>query len=304
MRKHLLKKASKWRRLAILTKFFRKRRSARWKKFYNPTYKELQMASQPSINHNFSSPVSNLESLLSRRFCSTHPLIPKQYIKRKKFGKKHRRLKIIKIKFKGSSTWWRRARVALLESLNLKFRYQHRLTKFIVNYKNILHNKFVPIFEMRLLNVLIRTRFILDKVTATQFIDSQLIFINGVCCINRDLQIFANDLLQLIVTFKYYIVFRWLLNNMAKIKKRIKRASWKNKHRKRDEHKQWSHRLQKWVLPHKYLNLDIAKYLEVDFFTLSAYVLYDPFLWNDLDHYNILNVRYGIINVYNWKYIT
>ena len=303
MRKHLLKKASKWRRSAVLVNYFKKRRSLRWKKFYNPVYKELKLSTKIT-SFTFNSPVSNLRSLLSRRFCSPESVQFTQYIKRKKFGKKRKRLKITVIKFKRLSTWWRRARRALLQSLNIKFRYQHRLTKFIISYKKILNKKFFTIFEMRLLNVLIRTRFTLDQITTLKFIENRLVFVNGVCCSNKDLQIFANDFIQLIVNFKYYITFRWLLNRAIAIKKRIKHFSWKNAQRKRRMGKQWSYRLQRAVLPHKYLLLDIAKYLEVDFFTLSAFVLYDPFLWNDLDRYSILNVRYGVFNLYNWKYIT
>jgi hypothetical protein len=303
MRKHLLKKATKWRRSTTLVTYFRKRRAMRWKKFYNPVYKELKMSTQKSAI-TLNSPISNLRSLLSQRFCSPYSLSTTQYLKRKNFGKKHRRLKIKKVKFKASSTWWRRSRNALTQSLNLKFRYQHRLTKFIINYKKIIHTKFLPIFEMRLFNILIRTRFVLDQITALNFIDNRLIFINGVCCSNRNLQLFPNDCIQLIVNLKYYVMFRWLLNFSIRMKKRIKHFSWKNKQRKRTEGKQWSHRLQRFVLPHKHLTLDIAKYLEVDFFSLSAFILYDPFLWNDINRNNILNVKYGIINVYNWKYIT
>ena len=304
MRRHLLRKSTKWRSSSILVSYFRKKRSLRWKKSYNPIYKELKLSTKLS-SLTLNEPISNLRSMLSRRFSSSHSTSIVQYIKRKKFGKKYSKLKIPVIKFKpGLSTWWRRARRSLVQGLNLKFRYQHRLTKFIINYRKILHKKFLPVFEMRLFNILVRTRLILDQITSKKFIDNRLVFVNGVCCVNRNLQLFTNDFLQLIVTYKYYIIFRWLLNYSIKMKKRIKHFSWKNKQRKRRPDKQWSYRLQKSVLPHKHLILDVAKYLEVDFFTLSAFILYDPFLWNDLDRYNVLSVQYGIINLYNWKYIT
>jgi hypothetical protein len=33
-------------------------------------------------------------------------------------------------------------------------------------------------------------------------------------------------------------------------------------------------------------------------------VLYEPFLWTDLNPYSLIDQRFGIINLYNWKYIT
>ena len=304
MRKHLLKKYTKWRHSTVLSRFFKKRKTLRRKKFFNPTYKEMRL-SVKQLEPNFNSAISNLRSLLSRRFSSPDPLIETRFFKRKKFAKKRRKLKIRQIKFRpGLVRRWRRARRALLESLNLKPRYQHNLTKFIINYKKIMNTRFLPVFEMRLFNVLTRSRLVLDQITARKFIEGKVLFINGLCCSNPYLQLFANDFIQLIVTIKYYIVFRWLLNNSIKMKKRIKHFSWKNSKKKRRVDKQWNRRLQKTVLPHKHLVLDVAKYLEVDFFTLSAFVLYSPFLWSDLDRYNVLNVRYGVLNLYNWKYIT
>jgi len=122
--------------------------------------------------------------------------------------------------------YWRNARKILLSFLNKPFYYQHRLTKYLFVYKKSVHNHFLPLFEMRLFNILMRSRLILDQTFALICIHSNLVFVNGFCCKNSNFQIFQNDFLQLIVSFKYYITFRWLLNNTQKIKKKLGFLSW------------------------------------------------------------------------------
>jgi hypothetical protein len=62
--------------------------------------------------------------------------------------------------------------------------------------------------------------------------------------------------------------------------------------------------LPKWILYSKNIIDDVPSFLEVDYFTLSLLVLYEPFNWNDVSNYNLLEQKFSIINLYNWKYIT
>jgi hypothetical protein len=67
--------------------------------------------------------------------------------------------------------------------------------------------------------------------------------------------------------------------------------------------KQRSRNLPDWILTSRLKSFDIPKYLEVDFFTLSTFILYEPFLFNDLNSISYLESRSEITNMYNWKYI-
>jgi ribosomal protein S4 len=225
---------------------------------------------------------------------------PRYFRKKKKF-----KFRIPQIRFKsGRARLWRRARTAVMQTLNVYFRYQHRLTKYLLKYRQLVHSQLIPFFEMRLLNLIIRSRLILDVLNTMAFIEAGLVFVNGKICLSRFFQLFINDVVQLIISFKYYITFRWLLNHSIKKKTRLRHESWKKLRYKPWDNKQKNKSLPATVIPQRYMLLDVAKYLEVDFFTLSAVVLYEPFLWNDLDAYSIFDIRYGIINMYNWKYIT
>ena len=118
------------------------------------------------------------------------------------------------------------------------------------------------------------------------------------------MQLFTGDLIQLIINNKYYILYRWFINISFLKKKKLKSVLKKKINISFDTiEKKKSNKLPDWILFNKNLFNDVPKYLEVDYFTLSAIVVYEPFLWSDLNIYNLINYRFGIINLYNWKYI-
>ena len=47
------------------------------------------------------------------------------------------------------------------------------------------------------------------------------------------------------------------------------------------------------------LDDDVARYLEIDFFTLSIFVIYEPFLFEEFNSYSCYNVKHNILNMYN-----
>ena len=220
--------------------------------------------------------------------------------------KRENDLSIKRVKFKpGYSTLWRNARSAIKMIMGLNFRYQRKLTRYLIKFYKYTRFQIFLSFELQLLRVLIRTKLLPDPVSANLFLTNGLVFLNGYCVYNSSLAIFAGDILQLVIHLKYYIVYRWLLHwNMQK------KIRFKNKIRRKllpkntEEDKQRSNILPKWILTNKYLILDIPKYLEVDYLTLSAICVYSPFSWNDVDVYSFLEHRFGVINMYNWKYIT
>jgi len=213
---------------------------------------------------------------------------------------------IKRIRFKpGYMILWRDVRSILKESLSLRFRYQYKLTNYLAKYKKFINFRTFLFLEMRLLNILIKSRLFNDLNLASIFIKYNLIYINGILCNNQNLQIFVGDFIQVIVNLKYYIVSRWFLNLNLKKKNKIKNVfRKKNSSYSHSDEKKKSYTMPKWILFNKNLFDDCANYLEVDYFTLSSFVLYEPFLWADINPYNLLEQKFSIINLYNWKYIT
>ncbi len=96
-----------------------------------------------------------------------------------------------------------------------------------------------------------------------------------------------------------------MLNWNLKKKIRLKQFAWKKLFNYTDyEEKQKSKNIPTWILNNKYIILDIPNFLEIDYYTLSFFILYEPFLWSDIDFYNVYNNKLCINNMYNWKYIT
>jgi len=212
---------------------------------------------------------------------------------------------IKKTKFKpGYSSMWRNFRSTLKISLNLKFKYQHQLTKYLLKFNKIIRNKLYLLFEMQLDNILTLSKFFPDRNWSIFFIKEGLVFINGFKVCNIFEQLFKNDFVQLVVSLKYYIIYRWLLNWQV-----IKKNRFKNKVHKKlsfknlTEDKQKSKKLPLWILKHKNIREDVTKYLEIDYFSLSFFILYEPLYLTDINPLSFLNVRFNVINLFNWKYI-
>jgi len=213
---------------------------------------------------------------------------------------------IKRVKFKpGYMTIWRDSRTVLKNTLSLSFRYQHRLTKYLSKYNKFVKFKTYLIIEMAIFNVLLKTKFFLNESICSSFLKNNLIYLNGFVCNNHKTQLFIGDFVQLIINNKYYILYKWFLNISITKKRKLKQILKKKINISFDTvEKKKSNRLPHSILFNKNSIGDVSKYLEVDYFTLSAFVLYEPFLWSDINVYNLINYRFGIINLYNWKYIT
>ena len=116
---------------------------------------------------------------------------------------------IKRVKFKpGYMNLWREARVVLKSSLMLKTRYQYKLTNYLSKYKKFINFKTFLFMEMRLFNILIKSRLFNDGSTINLFLKNNLIYVNGFTCSNPNLQLFSGDFVQLIINLKYYILYR------------------------------------------------------------------------------------------------
>jgi hypothetical protein len=103
---------------------------------------------------------------------------------------------------------WREARVVLKSSFMLKTRYQYKLTNYLSKYKKFINFKTFLFMEMRLFNILIKSRLFNDGSTINLFLKNNLIYVNGFTCSNPNLQLFSGDFVQLIINLKYYILYR------------------------------------------------------------------------------------------------
>jgi hypothetical protein len=120
--------------------------------------------------------------------------------------------------------------------------------------------------------------------------------------------VYKDDFIQLAVSVWFYVANRWLDNWTIRRLKRFRRLVFRknraHKYTVIKTRKQKSRYTPDWIFDHKFDNLGIRQYLEVDFFTLSAFVVYDPRLNFYSSPDEVLNSRTNIYRMYNWKYIT
>lgn len=90
--------------------------------------------------------------------------------------------------------------------------------------------------ELRIVNVLLFSRLAPDLSSAKDFISANLIFVNGALCLNPNLILLKNDLFQVVISLKYYILAKWLTLWVKKKKKCLSKFALKN-HLKLNSHK-------------------------------------------------------------------
>jgi len=215
-------------------------------------------------------------------------------------------LNIRRFKFKpGYYKILKNARFSLKKYLNLKFTYQHRLTKYLYQYVKILSSKLLFYLEFRLNKFLYKSKLLTDLSVINNFIKNSYVYINGNLITNENYKINIYDIIQMVISYKYYIIYKWLYNWNIKKKNKIKKYFFKNlKISKKNDSKSKRLNYPSWIKFLHHLNDDIPKYLEVDFFSLSCIYLYEPISWKIIDSYYLENYKVNILNMYNWKYIT
>ena len=215
-------------------------------------------------------------------------------------------LSVKRIRFKpGYQRIWRRAREAINFTLNFNCRYQIGLTKRLMWLRRLKRTNALRLQEVTLQKTLLNSHFVFDLSSSLALVQSNTVYVNGINSKNPNLKLFVGDFIQLIVSLRYYIVYRWLINwnNYHNLRFR-KLLNFKNNSSRSDLSKQVSRHLPDWIFTIGYKTLDIPKYLEVDYFTLSAFYIYEPLTLNDYHPLTHLDARPEIYTMYNWKYIT
>jgi len=212
---------------------------------------------------------------------------------------------IKRIRFKpGYSRIWRRAREALNYSLQYHFRYQHRLTRVLAKLRWARSAVSFYFRELVLIRLVQNSRFVYDRHSSRLLILEGLVYLNGCLTLNPDVRIFVGDLVQIVISFNYYIIYRWLTNwysqHTLKLTKYVQYRTNKSRY---DLSKQKSSTYPDWLFRSIGRHYDIPKYLEVDFFTLSSFMIYDPIQSLDQSFITLLENRERIYDMYNWKFI-
>ena len=221
----------------------------------------------------------------------------------------HSEVRIPRVRFKpGYQRIWREVRSALKVSLNVKFQYQQQLTKYLVKFYHLSSQYLLTYSESTLDKIIIYSQLLPDVSTTELFSSYGFIYLNGHVNTTINTVLIKNDFLQLVVSLWYYMITRWFLNwtnlRIRKFKRLVYRKNKPLQYKIMKNKKQQSYYTPNWIYQTRYDNTDVKPYLEVDFFTLSTFILTDTYIqyYHKVD--DMPDLRNSTYILYNWKYIT
>ena len=214
--------------------------------------------------------------------------------------------RIPRVRFKpGYARQWRFFRSDVKHFLGIKTRYQYRLTTLIQRlfYSNRKANGWD--LQTRITPFLVQSRLVPDVWSASELLKGSSVFVNGYVCTNTFLNVVFSDFVQLVINVKYYVVHKWLVNWNLRNSTRVLQLNRKFNQKKRVDGLSYKPKtLPDWVFRIRYSNYDVPRYVEVDFFTLSVFVIRNTNSLGNITSVASQETQFKVFNMYNWKYIT
>lgn len=190
--------------------------------------------------------------------------------------------------------------------LNDKTR-QKRITKFILNSKTYKSNDRNRCYEYSLLNVLLRSRLLSFDKDAIKLIKCGLVFLNGKVILDWKCNIRMGDCIQLSLSSVY---FKYLKFSRKLLKKKLafyKFSTWKffrQKYFKKKRHlKPKKRKFPKFLNLFALYKLNIPRSLEVDFLTLSVFLLKKEASFTQSSYYLNKSFSFKLFSLHNYKKI-
>lgn len=217
--------------------------------------------------------------------------------------------RIRRIRFKpGYGRIWRSARVSVKDLLGIKVRYQYRLTPILQKQYLYSRNEKIEHLSFTLGYALLSSKFAHDTWVLTSLIANNSVYLNGTVCSNAKTRIFTNDFIQLLVNLKYYISLRWLKNWTFRKRNKVSKIFYKKIRpgiaRGATKTPKLSRNLPNYFFNLQYSYSDVPRCFEVDYFSLSLFVIHDQLRFERYLPRQQFRINYFTLNMYNWKYIT
>jgi hypothetical protein len=182
------------------------------------------------------------------------------------------------------------------------------MTKYISRLSRRVNNYSFSMSESSLDKAILYSRLLPDLKTINSFISFSLISLNGWKINSLNSFVLPGDFIQLTISKWLSVYFRWLViwakYNKTKFRNLVFRKGLASSYKLMKQRKQRSSHVPLWIYNARFDLSDIKPNFEVDYFTMSSFVLYEPFL---VDYYtpdDLPDHRHYIYRMYNWKYIT
>jgi hypothetical protein len=177
---------------------------------------------------------------------------------------------------------------------------QKNITKFLVNLSKK-NNHLIGRMSNFLSFVLVQSHFFFFISDANHFIKKKLVYVNGRTVLNKFFEVKINDRIGLVTFNSYFDYIYSIFKYFKKKKAKIKYRRWRNYQERLKgpvEYKPW---LPNFLNKFLFYKIDIPKYLEVDFFSLTVVYIYmdnDP---SNKNKFFLKFISFYMIRTYNWK---
>lgn len=215
-------------------------------------------------------------------------------------------LKVQRVRFKpGYGRIWRRARASIREILGIPSRYQYRLTPKLQTHYIQNRQVLKPYASLGLDYLLMASHLVPDFWVMDSLLENKSVFLNGLLLQNPRIKVFISDFIQLTINLKFFLTLKWLRNWSELRQKRVTRTFY-SKYRPSgtDKEFRFARPLPNWFFDLRFSYRTIPQILEVDFFTLSVFVIHDKISADPTEPVRANLYDSSVLNMYNWKYIT
>ena len=176
---------------------------------------------------------------------------------------------------------------------------QKKITKFLINASKK-NNHFIDRISNFLFFILIQSHFFFFMNDINFFLKNKFVYVNNKIVSNKFFEVGLNDCIKLITFNSYFDYISNIYKFFNKKKFKIKYKQWKNykSSNKPTNTKRW---LPNFLDKFLFYRLDIPKFIEVDFFTLTIIYLYSD---KNIVHKNKFFLKFMsfyMMKMYNWK---
>lgn len=180
-----------------------------------------------------------------------------------------------------------------------KYTKQKNITKFLINISKK-HNYAIDRISNFLFFILIQSHFFFFLNDINFFIKNKFIFINDKIITNKFFEVGVNDCIKLVNFNSYFDYLSNIYKFFEKKKSKIKYKQWKTfkTNKLNITAKRW---LPNFLDKFLFYRLDIPKYLEVDFFTLTIIYIYNDKNILYKNKIFLKFISFYLIKMYNWK---
>ncbi len=193
-------------------------------------------------------------------------------------------------------------RLKIMSIFRIKYHKKKKASKLLKPRIKLSAKDFFLNFEFSLINILLRSHFFLNKNDVIFFVKKGFVFINGVKCCNFLKVIKITDKINLLFGKFFFIYYRNVIDKIDDSLKKVNRYFWIQNKKHYDLHKQQKHTAPGWAEHFLYYTEDIPNFLDVDYLTLTIFILYNPMPYE----YNHILLKYLNIykrRLYNWKFV-